>query len=663
MKILIYLFSTIVFLHAENIDTLDILADLNNASEISTKTKLNINKTPSIISVLHANELKKIGITNLYEALATIPGIQSFMGSGGAKQISMRGNKSISGDKLKLMINGISINTEILGTTYFYMDMPIENIERIEVVRGPASTIYGSFAHVGAINVITKSSRHNENIYFVSTSSEHTTNLGFTQNIELEDINIALDASLTDNDKTRDTGPYVYNAGSINQSSSYEDFSNYSVGGIIKFNDDFSLQTRFAQLVSQNFYGYGDWPETHDPKKLKTTSILGELLYTPNISTNLSLDLRAGYRKYVFDGFTRLKPYATTGVATYDLIGDGYYEENVYYADNALKYSINNHQILFGIYLSQAKEDTSTDYFINNPALSEATNILTLAVQGNIKRHRHAAYFNDIYSLSDKYVLNLGLRYDDYSDVSSNLAHKLALLYNHDEQQNYKFMYQRSFRAPSWLELYGSAAPYLGNASIKSETIDTFEVAYNYQPSLNSLFNINFFYSIMQDFISQDSSHNFYNDMDRDSYGTEVEFKLPLFEATSLQTNYSYVHIEDSSGNPIPFISNHLANTMITHDFNKHFSAGSKIQFIGKKRHALEDTRDDIKAYATFDQTLTYTQKEFSLQVSIKNLFDKEIIDPSPLGNGNIVTGTGTYTNDYHRNGRVLWISAQWRFE
>lgn len=673
MKLLLVLLTLSASLFANPLDELDLLSDLNNASEISTKTKLNINKTPSIVSVLHAKELKKLGITNLFEALETVPGIQTSIGSAGAKQVNMRGNKSLTRDKLKVMINDISINNEILGASYVYMDMPIENIERIEVIRGPASTIYGSYAHIGVINVITKSSLHKKNTYFINTSSEHTTNIGFTQNIDLENINIALNASLTDNDNSRNTGPYTYTGGSINQATSFEDFRNSSVGGIIKFGDDFSLQTRFAQLYSQNYYGYGDWPETHDPKKFRTTSILSEILYTPKLSSSISLDLRAGYKQYKYVGFTRLKPWATTlaPLLKYDLIADGYYKEHTFYSDNTLKYSLGKHDLLFGLYLSQSKEDPKTDYYVNYDlsttplptGSSEATTVLNQAVQADISRYQYAFYFNDIYTISDKFIANLGLRYDHYNDVDSNLAHKLALLYNHDEAQNYKLMYQRSFRVPAWLELYGTAAPYNGNASIKPETIDTFELAYHHKSSLNSFFNTNIFFSRMKNYITSDSNSNFFNDKNRNSYGAELEFRLPLFTNDYLQANYSYADTEDSNGKDLPFVSKHLANIMFVQNIDKHFSAGSKVRYVGKQKRELSDPRVEIAACTTFDQTLTYTNKDLSIQVSVKNLFDEDIIGASPLGNGNPATGTGTYTSDYRRDGRTFWISAQWSFE
>ena len=112
------------------IDEVDLLGDLHEASEVSTKTKLNVNKTPSIISVLHSNELQSLGIKSVYEALKTVPGVQLSIGNGGAKKINMRGNTSLLKDKLKVLIDGVSVNCDLTGGGYYlFLDMPIEMVE------------------------------------------------------------------------------------------------------------------------------------------------------------------------------------------------------------------------------------------------------------------------------------------------------------------------------------------------------------------------------------------------------------------------------------------------------------------------------------------------------------------------------------------------------
>jgi len=659
-KIILLLVSSLLF--SDTLDKLDLQNDLNNASEIATRTKLNINKTPAIVSVLHADELKELGITNLYTALGTVPGIELSMGTAGAKQIIMRGNKSFVRDKIKLMIDGINVNSELAGAISYYLDMPIENIERIEIIRGPASALYGSYAHIGVINVITKASTHKNGLLFANLSTLHNNNIGFTQNINTSNIKVALDGFFVDNKNNRQ-----YNSYSLlpmqNTFTSYEDFTNKSLGINIEFTKDVTFTSRWLEKNSQNFYGYGNWPITGDPKTLQNRSFLNELRYTPKLSDILSADIKAGYKQYEFKGGSRLRPLSLLGYP-HDLIGNGYYKEYSIYSDIALKYRSTNNELLVGAYTSQTKAN-DTSYFVNNPALSEVTNVElpTDGLKANLTRNQYAFYFNDIYTISDFWTANFGLRYDHYSDAESSFAPKFSILYSCDEKQSYKLMYQRSFRVPSWGELYGNTQQFQGNESLKSETIDTYQLAYSYQAAFNSWFNINLFYSNMKHFIYRNVSYELVNGEDAKSYGTELEAKFPLTQKATLQANYSYVYAKESNKGRTPFIANHLANLMFYYQIDRQWHAGSKLSYIGERKRQELDTRDTLHGYTTFDQTLTFTKKEFSLQLSAKNIFDADVAFPSELGNNNITTGSGTYEDDFHRDGRSFLISLEWRFQ
>jgi len=660
------------------IEEVDLLGDLHEASEVSTKTKLNVNKTPSIISVLHSNELQSLGIKSVYEALKTVPGVQLSIGNGGAKKINMRGNTSLLKDKLKVLIDGVSVNCDLTGGGYYlFLDMPIEMVERMEIIRGPAATIYGSQAHVGVINIITKSSTKNKNIYFAQRSSKGKEDIGFTQHLDVGDMKLSLDGYFKENKSATDIGRYEYvnalgNQAIINQSTSYEDYTNYSIGSQIKFLDDLSFNLRFSKHNTQNYYGYGDWPITHDPRDVTTTSNFGEIRYTPSLNKELSLDLRAGVKEYIFEGDGRLKPLATVLGTPYDLIGVGFVRQITLYTDSSLKYKYNKHNILLGTYLSEAQQ-IYTHYYFNNPSVSEDMNILNHATEPDTSRYQSAVYFNDIYNLSEKILINLGARFDHYNDAEENLAHKLAFVYNQDEQQTYKLMYQRSFRVPSWLELYGRNIPFQGNKNLKSEIIDTLELGYNFQKKLDQYVNINLFYSKLKHYINNDNAYTFYNDKDIRSFGLELDAKTSLGSSSSLQANYSYVDIGYKDGGDLPFVANHLANVMFIHDLSKNWNVGTYVSYVGKKEHSSGDTRPEVDGYTTFDQAVTYKEKGFSLQLSVKNLFDEEIIEPSQLGNtdsifdattvGFSVTAKGTYIDDYRRDGRTFWISAKWEFE
>ncbi len=648
-------------LNASQEDTLNLLDDLNNASEITTKSKLNINKTPSIVSILYADELKKLGIINLYKALETVPGIEISMGIAGAKQINMRGNKSTVTDKVKLMIDGVSVSNEVLGANFFYLDMPIENIKRIEIIRGPASALYGSLAHIGVINVITKATTYKDDTFFINTSSAGFSDVGFTQHVNNENIKVAIDGFFQNNNNSRNYSNYSL-LNSTSTFTSYEDFTNKSVGLHIEALQDFSLQVRFLQLTTQNYYGYGDWPIVQDPKNLEHSSFFSEFKYAPKLSKSASLEFKTGYQQYTLSGLSRQRPFSVQQpkppYPPYDYIANGYYNEEKIYSDLALKYNFTDHQLLLGTYISYAKE-VHTSYYFNNPALSEDTTVLSNGIMENLSRRQYALYFNDIYSFWEKWTLNLGLRYDHYSHIDSGYAPKLAFLYNHDSKQNYKLIYQRSFKAPTWIELYGTQQPFKGNSSLKSETIDTIELAYRYQNTFNNWLNINFFYSNIKNSIYTDSNYKLQNRQDTYSYGTEVELTTVIDNSTKIQANYTYVEMKDNNNKSVPFIANNLANIMLWHDFTKDFNAASKFRYVGTRKREATDTRENLGSYMTLDQTFTYTYNMLTFQTSVKNIFNKRVSYPSPLGN----TGSGTYEDDFSRDGRTFWVSLEWRVE
>ncbi len=647
-----------------NEKTFELLDDLDYASKISTKTKLNINKTPAVVSVLYADELQKLGITDVYSALESVPGIEVSMDIAGAKQINMRGNKSLVTDKLKFMVDGISINAELSGANHFYLNMPIENIERIEIIRGPASALYGSFAHIGLINVITKASTYKNGVVFARGSSEGSKNIGFTQHLSKKNIKVALSASYQQNKNSRE-----YNSYSLLQNedsfTSYEDFTDKELGINIELYEDITLVSKYLEQHTQNYFGYAGWPIVQDPKKLKHTSFVNELAYAPELTKEIALDMKIGYKEYSVVGDSRLHPYSIQNpkppYPPYDLIGSGDYKEETFYADFSLNYDLSIHNLTLGTYFAQTEADGTT-YSINNPSLSEQT---TVDIDGGglkdiMHRTQYALYFSDFITLNEKWMANVGLRYDHYSDANNACSPKLALLYAYSEKQSYKLMYQNSFRVPTFLELYGTEEPYKGNESLTSETIDTLEFAYRYQASYNSWINLNLFYSKMKNFIYRDAAFEFKNGLDGIAYGTELEFKVPIKEKFSLQANYSYIHSEDENEKLTPMVANHLANLMLSFAITQNWHTGTRIRYVGARSREEADSREKLKAYSSFDQTLTFSVANFLVQASVKNLFDQDVRYIAPLGNG---TASGTYTDDLQQNGRTFWLSAQWRFK
>ncbi len=142
------------------------------------------------------------------------------------------------------------------------------------------------------------------------------------------------------------------------------------------------------------------------------------------------------------------------------------------------------------------------------------------------------------------------------------------------------------------------------------------------------------------------------------SYGAELEWHYPFSETMSMQSNYSYVRAKEKDGDTLPYFANHLANVMLSKQWDRHWQSGTMLRYVGKRQREVDDTRSDLDGYTRFDQTVTYTNNGYTLQVAVKNLFDDDIRYPAQLGDG--VT-MGTYVNDFPRDGRTFWVSLQWR--
>ncbi|MCK5506916.1 MAG: TonB-dependent receptor plug domain-containing protein, partial [Desulfobacterales bacterium] len=133
------------------------LEDLMNIEVVSaTRVKQNITEAPSIMTVITAQQIRERGYQSIAEAVRTVPGfslwVDNFMSS-----ISVRGSNSIQGwnQNLKIMIDGQPVSYRPANWTPIDESLiPIRCVKKIEVIKGPASAMYGANAYLGAINII-----------------------------------------------------------------------------------------------------------------------------------------------------------------------------------------------------------------------------------------------------------------------------------------------------------------------------------------------------------------------------------------------------------------------------------------------------------------------------------------------------------------------------
>ncbi|MBT4033233.1 MAG: TonB-dependent receptor plug domain-containing protein [Candidatus Marinimicrobia bacterium] len=136
----------------------NLFSAFDDVTAIATDTKQNVDYVPGILSVLYGDELKLLGVKNIHQALEHVPGIYTMIDSTGNSRIVIRG---LGGEgnmvgHVRLMIDESPFNYGFFGESHGTFDLPISLIERIEVIRGPAASLYGQYAHAGVIRVVTK---------------------------------------------------------------------------------------------------------------------------------------------------------------------------------------------------------------------------------------------------------------------------------------------------------------------------------------------------------------------------------------------------------------------------------------------------------------------------------------------------------------------------
>jgi len=116
-----------------------------------------VSRSPAIMSVVTAKQIRQMGARTLADVLEMVPGFDITMNKNGTREIGVRGILLLDSSKVKVLIDGHSINEPATGgATWLFDSLVVENAKRIEIIRGPGSALYGQNAFLAVINVITK---------------------------------------------------------------------------------------------------------------------------------------------------------------------------------------------------------------------------------------------------------------------------------------------------------------------------------------------------------------------------------------------------------------------------------------------------------------------------------------------------------------------------
>ncbi|HEX8791531.1 MAG TPA: TonB-dependent receptor [Polyangiaceae bacterium] len=131
---------------------------------------------PNSTSIITEQDIRLSGITHIPDLLQRLAGVDTMVTTGGQTEVSLRGFNQRLSNKVLVLVNGRSVFVDLLGATIWStLSIGVEDIERIEVVRGPGSALYGADAFNGVINIITKQPGEGGSGFNVGYGSDNTT--------------------------------------------------------------------------------------------------------------------------------------------------------------------------------------------------------------------------------------------------------------------------------------------------------------------------------------------------------------------------------------------------------------------------------------------------------------------------------------------------------
>ena len=120
---------------------------------------LSLEEAPGIVSVITKEDIRRLGARTLEDVLETSPGFEVLVDSLGRGRVAVRGIVGPSSENVLILFNGHRLNNDIDGgVTLINLDIPVGNIEKIEIIRGPGSAVFGANAFAGVINIVTQTS-------------------------------------------------------------------------------------------------------------------------------------------------------------------------------------------------------------------------------------------------------------------------------------------------------------------------------------------------------------------------------------------------------------------------------------------------------------------------------------------------------------------------
>ena len=620
LLIAVQLFSTILFGQTEDIFKTD-TAGVYKLSDVvvsATRTENSTLELASSISIIDSTEIANRKSFSVFDLIKSEYGVNSiqFGPLGALSTISIRGANA--GQSL-VLIDGVEMNLPSESSNLFdFANIPVEGVSRIEILRGPQSTLYGSDAMAGVINIITQKG-----------IGEPTVNLN------------------------AEAGSYNSFRGSAGLTGSY---------------DNFHYMISLARTQSDGFSAAGEKYGNTESDGYKGNNFASRFGYDINNRTGIKLIVRYTDAETDLDQFGgefgddptyiyKLKEFITRAEGYFDLL-DGMWEQKigVSFYNNNRKYKFdstftmpeysnsnydgkrykldwqNNFHLLANNILTFGAEtefeEIETEYFYFSPFFNFESVIPKSKVTTT------GIYLQDQISVNNSFFATGGIRYDDHSQFGGAFTYKFAPAYIFWQSgTKLRATIGTGFKAPSLVYLYD---PGFGNEELKPEENFGWDAGIEQFLWTSGIsIGVTYFSNEFTNLIGLDENFKSINIDKAEIKGVEIFTTIKPVQNVSIKANYTYLDSKDLSDNSpdkgLPLLRRpmHKAGLNVDYSFLQRANVNFEIIYVGEKDDkdfsSFPAERIIIDSYTLVNLAAHYDIFEFiRIFARVENLLDAD---------------------------------------
>ena len=517
----------------------------------ATRTETPVSQLPDAVSIISREQIDQQKATTIFEALRGVPGlnIRKSGSIGRQSEMTIRGSST---SQVLVMIDGVQVNSATTGT-FNFANLTTDNIERIEVVRGAQSTLYGSDAMGGLINIVTRKGKGKPKFSIRSEfgTLERTFNESINSSGSLGKFNYSVDVARVDSDGRGSDDDYD----KTNISSKF----GYKISETINFDA--------AMRYNDSMVALDDGAFRQDPNRFSQSED-----FNMNAVVNQSLtDWWSQSLKFSF---------ADSDLVSIDRANPGTAETT-----NS-RFRLDTH-IYTGNWQHTLKyRDIDTfvvGFEFENQSADNRTFDETLINRG--------WYFQNQLKLWDRFFFNAGLRLDDNNTFGKDVNPKLSIAYHLKETDTkFKANYGKGFRGPTLNQLF---FPNFGNPILDPEESESYDLGFQqYLFDDKFFFGVTYFNNRFSNLIEAVDTGGFVFEARNLGFvrteGIEAEAVIKPFEGLTLRGTFTKTNTRDGAKKELRRQPRKQGSVNINYSFLDKFNINVDDTIVGNSRDGTD---------------------------------------------------------------------------